>query len=181
MQRAIVLPADLSGAALEELKQWLGVSRDAEDAKLISLLQASLEMCEAFTGQIPLEVELEERLAPSGEWQRLSSRPIRAITSAEWIARDGVHTLLTTDDYEIDIDAQSVGSIRVKRQINGTAIRVQCCAGVAPRWADLPDALRHGIVRLAAYHYRERDMDKPLTPPASVAALWRPWRLMRFA
>ncbi len=181
MQRAIVLPADLSGAALDELKQWLGISRDAEDAKLISLLQASLEICEAFTGQLPLEVELEERLAPSSRWQSLSSRPVRAITSAEWIASDGVHTLLTSDDYEVDIDAQSVGSIRTDRQINGTAIRVLCRAGLAMDWRSLPDALRHGIIRLSAYHYRERDMDKPLSPPASIAALWRPWRLMRFA
>lgn len=179
MQRAIVVPADLGGAALDELKQWLGISRDAEDAMLIGLLQASVEMCEAFTGQLPLEVEVEERLPPSSNWQQLASRPVRAISSAELIGKDGVHTLLSAEDYEIDIDANAVGSIRIRRNANGRALRVLCCAGIACPWEALPDALRHGIVRLAAYHYRERDMEKPLSPPASIAALWRPWRLMR--
>ena len=181
MQRAIVIPADLSGAALDELKQWLGITRDAEDAKLAGLLQASLEMCEAFTGQLPIEVEVEERLAASAGWNRLASRPVRAITSVEWIARDGSHTLLASGEYEIDIDAQSVGSVRVVGRTGGHAVRVLCCAGIASDWYSMPDALKHGIIRLAAYHYRERDMDKPVTPPASIAALWRPWRLIRFA
>lgn len=59
-------------------------------------------------------------------------------------------------------------------------------AGGVPEaeWADLPEAVRHGIIRLAAHLYRERDRDgdgAPVAPPAAVAALWRPWRAMRLA
>ena len=46
-------------------------------------------------------------------------------------------------------------------------------------WNALPTALAEGIVRFAAWLYRERDgaVDRP--PPAAVAALWRPYRAMR--
>lgn len=48
----------------------------------------------------------------------------------------------------------------------------------ASQWAELDEALRHGIVRFAAHQYRERD--EGATPlPAAIAALWRPWRLVR--
>ena len=46
-------------------------------------------------------------------------------------------------------------------------------------WAGLPSALAEGIVRFAAWQYRERDggVDRP--PPAAIAALWRPYRTLR--
>ena len=58
----------------------------------------------------------------------------------------------------------------------------QLCAGftgLAPTaWDQLPEALRHGIVRCAAHHYRERDTPQAQLPLA-VAALWRPYRAVR--
>ena len=49
----------------------------------------------------------------------------------------------------------------------------------ATSWAELDSALRHGIVRFAAHHYRERDEGEADRLPASVAALWRPFRTVR--
>lgn len=49
-------------------------------------------------------------------------------------------------------------------------------------WDDVPQALRHGTIRLAAHLYRRRDDEADsATPPASVAALWRPWRRLHLA
>lgn len=53
-------------------------------------------------------------------------------------------------------------------------------AGMAEAMGDLPDALRQGIVRLAADHYLARGSESA-TPPAVVSALWRPFRRMRLA
>lgn len=39
------------------------------------------------------------------------------------------------------------------------------------------EPLRQGIVRLVAHMHLHRDGDQ--SPPAAVAALWRPWRRMR--
>ena len=49
----------------------------------------------------------------------------------------------------------------------------------AAEWSELDEALRHGIVRFAAHQYRERDAGGAEALPAAVAALWRPWRLVR--
>lgn len=49
----------------------------------------------------------------------------------------------------------------------------------ATQWSDLDDALRHGIIRFAAYQYRERDEGAGEQLPAAITALWRPWRRVR--
>lgn len=181
MQRIIVQPADLAGAALAELKQWLGITGTNEDALLSGLLSASLDLCESFTGQVPLETVREERLNLPTGWKRLVSLPVQAITSVEQIAAGGSRSVLPASDYEVDIEAAGSGCFRLTNPSSGGAFAVRLVAGIAPDWASLPDALRHGIIRLAAHNYRDRDAAEPLSPPASVAALWRPWRRLRLA
>ncbi len=46
-------------------------------------------------------------------------------------------------------------------------------------WTELDEAPRHGIVRFAAYQYRERDEGPAGHLPSSIAALWRPYRMVR--
>lgn len=92
---------DLTGAPLGELKQWLAITTDTDDALLIRLMEAAWQVCQQFTGH----------------------------AATDWIALD--------------------------------------------------TALRHGIVRLAAHHYRERDNGPAAALPAAIAALWRPWRMVR--
>lgn len=179
MQRTIVVPADLPGAALDELKQWLGVRSSTDDPALAALLRSALETCEAFTGAMPLGATCEEILSASGEWQSLATRPVIAITSVEAIPAEGARYLLTPDAFEIDIAADGTGRVRVVRQGSAGRVAVRFTAGLAPAWELLPDALRHGIVRLAAHHWRSRESAEEPAPPASVAALWRPWRRMR--
>ena len=54
-------------------------------------------------------------------------------------------------------------------------------AALPQDWGAAPPALAEGILRLAAHLYRERDAAgaPPATPPAAVAALWRPFRALR--
>lgn len=181
MKRAIVLPADVSGAPLNDLRKWLGMSNNNEEALLLSLLRASLEMCEAFTGQMPLESQCEEVLAIAGGWQCLSARPVTAITGIEIVADDSTRQALASTDYEIEIDPAGVGRVAVSGRETGRSIAVRYTAGLADNWYGLPEPLKHGIIRLAAHNFRDRDATDPLGPPASVAALWRPWRSLRLA
>ena len=55
-------------------------------------------------------------------------------------------------------------------------VRVAYSAGLAAEAEALPEALRHGVVRLAAHLYTHRDREEGAGPPAAVTALWRPWR-----
>lgn len=91
----------LAGAPLGELKQWLAITTDTDDALLIRLMEAAWQACAQFTGH------------------------------------------------------------------------------GATEWSALDTALRHGIVRLAAHHYRERDNGPTGHMPTAIAALWRPWRMVR--
>ena len=180
MKRAIVTPAVLPPSALAELKQWLGITTAHDDALLIDLLRAALETCEAFTGAIPLEATCEETWAASGAWRTLSARPVQAIAGIDALAASGLRTPLASDAYELELDPGGTGLFRVARSISTSRVVVRFTAGLASDWDALPDALRHGIMRLAAHQHREReDAGASPLPPASVAALWRPWRRMR--
>ncbi len=180
MKRAIVTPAVLSPAALTELKQWLGISTAQDDAPLTGLLRAGLEMCENFTGSMSIEAGCEEVLAVSGGWQALSTRPVQAITAVQAIAAAGTRTTLAASAYAAELDADGGGRVQVFLPGDAQRMAVRFTAGLAPDWATLPEALRHGILRLAAHQHRERETSGAgPVPPAAVAALWRPWRRMR--
>jgi uncharacterized phiE125 gp8 family phage protein len=180
MKRAILTPAVLPASALIELKQWLGITTTSDDAPLQAVLRAAVEICEAFTGAIPLQVEAEEILPVSREWQAISSQPVQSITLVEAVGEDSSRTALAATDHELELDANGQGFVRVANPGDAKLLAVRFVAGLAADWDSLPEPLRHGIVRLAAHQHRERESSgaSPL-PPASVAALWRPWRRMR--
>ena len=182
MKRALIVPPVLSPTALDELKQWLAIATPGDDAALTALLRAALETCEAFTGLMPLAAECEEVLPASSTWQALAARPVQAVTGVEGIPAEGARFALAPEDYAIELDADGGALVRVLRQGAAGRVAVRFTAGIAAEWAELPDGLRHGVLRLAAHHYRERESGSARAlPPAAVAALWRPWRRMRVA
>lgn len=180
MNRLILTPAELPGAALAELKLWLGITTDADDAPLSALLKSALDICEGFTGQMPLEAECEELIPAVGGWHALATRPVQAIDSVEGVADDGTRFAIDGESYEIDLEADGTGRVRLPTFGDHARAAVRFTAGLAAEWDALPEALRHGLVRLAAHQHRERESEgaAPL-PPAAVAALWRPWRRLR--
>ena len=180
MKRTIVTPPVLSPTALTELKQWLGITTSQDDAPLTSLLRAGLDTCEAFTGAMPIEAACEEVLPPSGDWQKLATRPVQAITAVQAIPASGPRSDLAANAYAIELDADGGGRVMVSAPGDAARLAVLFTAGLAASWEALPEALRHGILRLAAHQHRERETSGagPI-PPAAVAALWRPWRRLR--
>lgn len=181
MRRKIVQPADLSGDALTEFKQWLGISRPSEDANLIALLQASLATCEAFIGQAPLEQTVEETFDVEEGVTHLTSRPVRMLLNFESIDREGSRESLLDDVESIAISADGCAAVTIESATDHIAYAVQMSVGMAQNWSSMESPLRQGIIRLAAYYYRDRDLESSEQPPASVAALWRPWRILKLS
>ena len=181
MERIIVKPPVLGGAALAELKHWLGISRPNEDAALTALLEASIAICEAFTGQAPLLQTVEETVALEMGWQELTARPVRSVVGAVLVAADGTDTVLAISGDAIAVQITDRACVQLLRPLEGRGAAIRLLVGIADTWEQVPAALRHGIIRLAAHHYRDRDRDTraSIAPPASVTALWRPWRTMR--
>lgn len=179
MQRTVTTPADLTGDALDDLKGWLGISRSQEDAMLTGLLGASLALCEAFTRQAPIEQTIEERIPAAPGQHVLVTHPVKALLTAQAVDNTGAREDLEGEDYTFEIDADQAGCLTLKRAFDTPFVAISVRAGIAPDWATLPGALKQGIIRLAAFHYRDRESAKDPMPPASVAALWRPWRIAR--
>lgn len=178
--RAILVQPALAPGALEELKNWLAITGPREDSGLSALLAAAVEMCEAFTRQMPLECQCEELLPALHDWQTLRTMPVQAITGVYAVAPAGDRQALAAGDYAIDLLTDGTARVRLLSPAVAGTIAVRFTAGIAPGWSTLPAGLRHGIVRLAAHNFRQREADggKPV-PPTAVAALWNPWRRLR--
>jgi uncharacterized phiE125 gp8 family phage protein len=144
MKRRQVTPPVLPPAALAELKDWLGITTAQDDAPLGQLLRAALETCEDFTGRMPLTATCEETLDVTCGWQRLATRPVQAITLVEGIPHEGPRFTLANTAYELDLDADGGGAIRVLSPGTAGRIAVRFTAGIAPEWTALPETLRHG-------------------------------------
>jgi uncharacterized phiE125 gp8 family phage protein len=180
MMRVIVAQAGLPPAALAELKQWLGVTTDGDDAQLGALLRAALDICADFTRVMPLACTCEEMVPVTMDSHVLATRPVTGLVAVFAVAADGGRTALATGAYDWLIGADGSGRLRLVAPVGAARLAVQVMAGLAAGWDTLPDAIRHGLIRLAAHQYRARDDGSDLgLPPASVVALWRPWRRMR--
>lgn len=160
---------------LAELKAWLRIGPDDEDGLLERLLGSATGLCEQFIGQWLIVREASETVVADGTWQRLAGRPVMAILGVEV---EGA--ALAASACAIDIDASGDGWVRARLVDGPGKVTVRYRAGMAGDADGLPDAIRQGIVRLAAEHFAARD-GEVATPPAVVSALWRPWRRMRLA
>jgi len=167
-------------ASLAELKAYLRIAADGEDAVLAGLLRAAGALCEQFLGQWLIAREARETVAADGRWRRLAARPVTAIIEAMAVDAAGNASALPVDAYAVDIDAAGEGWVRAIGPIGGALLQVRYRAGMAETAPDLPEAIRQGIVRLAAEHFTARGQED-VAPPAVVSALWRPWRRMRLS
>jgi uncharacterized phiE125 gp8 family phage protein len=181
MQRTIVQPPVPGVAALAELKHFLGITRPNDDDALTALLDTSVTLCEAFTGQAPLRQTVEEVVPLVSGWQELVSRPVQSITAAARIAEDGTREAIALPSDALTWRIAGSACVQLLRPFEGRGIAVQLSVGIADDWAGVPAPLAQGIIRLAAHHFRDRDSKSGTEPPASVTALWRPWRNVRLA
>lgn len=161
--------------ALDEIKAYLRIVTSDEDALLAALARSASDACEAFVGRALLARTVAEELPASPAWTRLGAAPVVSIAAMAALAADGTATPLAAEAYAIDIDAAGEGWVRVLAAAAGR-VRVSYVAGMAGDPNALPEALRHGIVRLTTHLYAHRDDADAAGPPAAVTALWRPWR-----
>ncbi|MCP1468696.1 putative phiE125 gp8 family phage protein [Sphingobium sp. OAS761] len=177
------MPAEQEAGALpapmDELKAYLRIAGGDDDAVLAGLLRSAAGLCERFVGQWLIARDARETVAGSGSWQRLSARPVVAVTRVEAIDAEGNVQSLPVDAYAVDIDAAGDGWVRAVPG-DGRRLVVTYSAGLAAEMNGVPEALRQGIIRLAAEHYLARGVEGG-APPAVVSALWRPYRRMRLA
>jgi uncharacterized phiE125 gp8 family phage protein len=177
-------PPPISSAALAELKAHLGLSLSQDDAVLSGYLRAALSLCEAFTGKALLQRAVTHKLVMHHAAQSLPYMPVIAITSVSKTTANGMKTALPVASYSIDIDDRQKACVTLLGPLpildGGEHVVAQYSVGLASQWTYLPDALRQGIIMLAAHFYNQ-PRNAQTHPPAAVTALWRPWRHLRVA
>lgn len=171
-------PPALAPFALAETRAFLNITRDDDDAVLIGHLRSAADLCEQFIGQALLVRPHREIIAVARDWQRLGASPVTAITGVQGITSAGASFALPGDAYAIDLSPDGQGRVRVLHPGSASRVEVRYLAGMVAEWGQLPEALRQGIVRLAAHVHLARDAGDA-TPPAMIGALWRPWRRVR--
>ncbi len=171
--------------SLAEAQAFVRVESGEEEALLAGFVRSASALCEAFIGQAVMTRGFRQTLAPSGAWQRLGRTPVRSIDQIETLAEDGSAAVLAPAAYAIDIDASGDGWVRVMNAGAARRVRVSGQAGIAMNGNDVPEPLRHGILRLVGHLFANRDGGGTKgpggEPPAAVTALWRPYRRMRLS
>ncbi len=185
------IPLEGPGAepvTLAELKAYLRLDGDEEDALLASLGKAARLLVEAHAGRITTiqTWRLVLDAWPCGGVLRVPLAPLRAILAARLIDADGGAAPLASDALVLDA-ASEPARIRVKdgtpapgSPLNGIEIDVSVGYGPAP--GDVPEPLREAIRALAARWFEQRGeahLQEPPRLPPEIAALVGPYRRVR--
>lgn len=182
MKRVIITAALLSGEPLADLKSWLSITSDREDDVLEDMLRASVSMFETFTGVMPLSQLCDEQKPASHVAVSFDTVPIDTLVELRGVTASQSRPVIAASDYTHEIDSNGRLHLRLLRPTEFVRIEARFYAGMTSAWNSLDPGVRQGIIRLAGHYYRNRDDGgDTVSPPASVSALWRPFRQMRLA
>lgn len=168
-----MLAMDVTSPAvlLAELKAYLRIEDEEEDALLTWLLRAATEAVEAWLGWLLIERDVEEwRVVRQGSID-LGASPVRALLEAE--SEDG------TGEGALRVSRFGVGLVAMSGVADGASVRVKYRAGLAQDWNGLPEPVRLGVLRAAAHFHAHRDAGADGGLPPAVARLVGPWRARR--
>lgn len=163
---------------MSEAQAYVRIETGEEEAVLAGLIRTASALCESFLNQVVVAREFSAELPASGRWERLAVTPVRSITNVEAIDAAGVPTPIVSGSYEVDIDFNGDGWVRVSGPGTATRVRVTGTVGLAGDENGVPEPIRQGVLRLVAHLFASRDGTGG-DPPAAVTALWRPYRRMR--
>ena len=155
---------------LPEVQAYARVESGEEEAVLAGLLRVASEMCETFLNQVLLARAFELDVRAGSGWTVLQVQPLRAIST---VRRMNGGQEVSATSYRIDIDHEGRGFIAGLPE--GETYTVTGVAGIAEDPNAVPEPIRQGILRLAAYLFANRDGQIGELPKA-VTALWRPYR-----
>ena len=174
MDAGLALPV----VTLSEAQAYVRIETGEEEAIVAGLIRTASALCEAFIGQAVIARNFSEDVPANDAWQRLSTMPVRAITSVEAVDPSGTLTSVPAGCYAVDIDTSGDGWVRMA-YASASRVRVSGTAGMAADQNGVPEPIRQGVMRLVAHLFTARDGAGD--PPAAVTALWRPYRRMRLA
>ncbi|MFQ3664931.1 MAG: head-tail connector protein [Sphingomonadaceae bacterium] len=166
-------------APLAEVRSYLRIESEADDAVLAGLIQAATGLVEAWIGRLLLRREVSEVATPSCALVVLSASPVDAV---ERVLRleGSEEVLLAPSEWRRTSVRNGRDAVQLTSGVGGP-VRVIYRAGLADSWNGLPEPLRLGVIRTAGYLHANRDSaDDPGLPPIA-RQLVMPWRAMRLS
>jgi uncharacterized phiE125 gp8 family phage protein len=163
-----------------EAQAFVRIETGEEEALLAGFIRVASGLCEAFINQVVIARDFEIDLPASGCWERVPVTPVRSISGVDVLDASGAATAMSSSAYSLDINSSGDGWVRVTQANGATRVRVSGTAGIADDENGVPEPIRHGVLRLTAHLFTDRD-GAGGEPPAAVTALWRPYRRLRFA
>lgn len=174
-------PLGLDSAMLDEARAYLRIEFADDDPSLAAALLAAIGHAEQFTRNVLIRRSAHEIVSACTGWHILSAAPVQLVTSITGIPAEGPRFALASDAWEAKISSQGEAYVRIIRPGIAGRAEIGFNAGLADQWANLPEALRLGVLRLTAHFYAHRDDPNANGPPAAARALMLPWRRMRLA
>lgn len=178
LQRGMMPPM---AEAIDAAKDYLRLDTSGDDALVAGLVTGAIERCEAVTGAVLIAREMNEILPAEAAWHWLAATPVRSIIAVALLGQDNSEVPLAAGDYEIDLDSEARGRVRLRTLPSASRFIVRYSAGSSDGWGALPIGLRHGILRLVAHWYAYREASDAPAMPAAVMALWAPMRRVRLS
>ncbi|GAB4152658.1 MAG: hypothetical protein Tsb0016_25100 [Sphingomonadales bacterium] len=180
-----ILAPQRAPLALAEIRAFLRLDHEDDDALLASLLEAAVEACESFTGRALIS-QGWRLLAP---WPldrrlRLGHGPVQTVDAVRRKSMDGTSSDIAANSYWLDQSQDPallhiVGGDGTLAWPGGGQIEVDFRSGYGDDWNAVPMSLRQGLLRLIAHQYQVRDSHDGGAMPSAVAALWAPFRTPR--
>lgn len=160
---------------LNEAKAFLRLEEGQDEALLAGMIRTASEVCESFLDQPIMVRQFREQLRASREWQALSVGSVRSVTSVRRVTGFAAAEDLPVGSYEVELDAAGRTWLRTIGVHDCSRLEVCGTAGIALDRHDVPEPIRHGVLRMVGHLYAARDGGGG-EPPAMVTALWRPYR-----
>ncbi|WP_243453892.1 head-tail connector protein [Sandaracinobacteroides saxicola] len=161
--------------SLAEVKAFLRVTHDAEDALIAALARAATEAVEAWTGQLLIERSVSVDVAVTGPRLRFPLWPLVRVEAVSWLPRTGAAPG-AVNGWSVAVDAAGASWVTHGLDVRDGLLRVGARVGLAKDWNGVPETARLAVCRLAAVGFARRDGGEGSAMPADVAAALLPLR-----
>jgi uncharacterized phiE125 gp8 family phage protein len=164
--------------SLPELKAYLRIDGDLEDAVLAALLRATVGQVEAWIGAPLIYREVRQAGVAVGGRLRLWHEPVAGVMEVSMIAADGTEVPVAAGSWSVERVAAGPVELSLADGSSGP-IAVRYCAGLGVDWNGVPEAIRLAVMRAAAHAFANRDGGEDAGLPGAARQLLAPFRRTR--
>lgn len=170
-----------------ELRDWLRIDPDVEDATLASLATSARLALEGWTRRGFISQTWRFTTLSCGTDQRLRPplAPLRGLVALRWYDASDVATTLAPTSVALETDDQRPAAHILDAVVCAKAVRYELdvVIGYGDAAASVPAPLRQAILMLASFWHARRGDDPDAAPglPRAVAALAQPYRRARLS